>query len=215
MPPKPLLAVFAAVCMFALAAALVACGTATDAPAELGEPPHPVATEPPVPEKPPLHVSPVKVVGNERAVLDTDKGVIEIEFYPAKAPNTVASFIELAGSGFFDGTKFHRVVAGEFIQGGDPLSRTDDPRTGAGGPGWEQKAEFNDIPHAAGTVSMARTDLGPDTATSQFYIALRPLPGLDRKYTVFGHVVKGMDVVAAVTTGTVVRSVKIVSGPGS
>jgi peptidyl-prolyl cis-trans isomerase B (cyclophilin B) len=215
MPPRLRLAALAAACMIVLAAALTACGappvapTATDGSSQLATELASAATTPP------LHVSPVRLAGNERAVIDTDKGVMEIAFYANRAPNTVAAFIELANSGYFDGTKFHRVIQGELIQGGDPFSRSDDARTGTGGPGWRLAAEFNSVPHEAGTVAMARTDEGPDTAGSQFYIALRPLPGLDGEYTVFGQLVKGLDVANRITAGTVVRSVKIVAGPGS
>lgn len=215
MPPKRRLAALAAACMIVLAAALTACGASSNAPIEKSGSSRPATDLASVPATPPLHVSTVKIAGDERAVIDTDKGAMEIAFYADKAPNTVASFIELAKSGYFDGTKFHRVVQGELIQGGDPFSKTDDARTGTGGPGWRVAAEFNAVPHEAGTVAMARTDEGPDTAGSQFYIALRPLPGLDGDYTVFGHLVKGLDVASRITAGTVVRSVKIVSGPGS
>lgn len=215
MPPKRRLAALAAACMIALAAALTACGASSNAPTETGGSSQLATEQPSVPATPPLHVSSVKVAGSERAVIDTEKGVMEIAFYADKAPNTVASFIELAKSGYFDGTTFHRVVQGELIQGGDPFSKNDDARTGTGGPGWRLAAEFNTVPHEAGTVAMARTDESPDTAGSQFYIALRPLPGLDGEYTVFGHLVKGLDVGNRITAGTVVRSVKIVPGPGS
>lgn len=216
MLPKRQLVALAAACLMMLTAALAGCGRPADAPVELGEkaaPPAEASISAPAAE--PLHTSTVKVKGTERVLIETDKGTIEIDFYPDKAPNTVASFIELAKGGFYDGTTFHRVSPGEFAQGGDPLSRTGDPKTGTGGPQWRQKAEFNDQPHVAGTLSMARTDEGPDTAGSQFFICLRPLPGLDGKYTVFGHVVKGLDVVRAVTAGTVIRSITILEDPGS
>ena len=202
-------AALAAASLLTLAVALAACTGTAAGPPELGASSAATEATPTVPATPPLHTSSVSVTGRERAVIVTDKGTIEVEFYPDKAPNTVACFIELARSGFYDGTTFHRVFPGEFVQGGDPLSKSADPRVGTGGPGWPQKAEFNDVPHVAGTVSMARTDDGPDTAGSQFFIALRPLPGLDGKYTVFGHVVKGLEVAATVTQGTVVRSVTI------
>lgn len=217
MPPRRLLsAVLAAACLLSLVATLTACGPSSDAPTELGEQPAPSSEEtPPAPAPDPLHVSAVKPKGTERAVIDTDKGLIEIDFYLDKAPNTVASFIELARAGFYDGQAFHRTAPGQFIQAGDPYSRTGDPRVGTGGPGWRLKAEFNDVPHVEGSVSMARTDEGPDTAGSQFFIVLEPLPGLDGKYTVFGHVVRGLDVAKAVTVGTVIRSITIRESPGS
>jgi cyclophilin family peptidyl-prolyl cis-trans isomerase len=155
-----------------------------------------------------LHTSTVKVKGDETWVITTDKGVIEIAFYADKAPNTVASMIELTDRGYFDGIKFHRVEPGFVVQGGDPLSKTDDPNVGTGGPGWTLKAEFNDIKHVEGTVAMARTG-DPDSAGSQFYIALAPLPQLDGQYTVFGRVTKGMDVVKKIQVGDVMRSVTV------
>ena len=155
-----------------------------------------------------LHASTVKVSGTETWVITTDKGIIEIAFYADKAPNTVASMIELTDQGYFNGIKFHRVEPGFVVQGGDPLSKTDDPGVGTGGPGWTMKAEFNDIKHVEGSVAMARTS-APDSAGSQFYIALAPLPQLDGQYTVFGHVIKGMDVVKQLQVGDVMRSVTV------
>lgn len=155
-----------------------------------------------------LHTSTVKVKGDETWVITTDKGVIEIAFYADKAPNTVASMIELTDRGYFNGIKFHRVEPGFVVQGGDPLSKTDDPGVGTGGPGWTMKAEFNDIKHVEGSVAMARTS-APDSAGSQFYLALAALPQLDGQYTVFGHVIKGMDVVKQIQVGDVMRSVTV------
>jgi len=205
------LAALAAATLLLLAVALSGCGASPSAPAE--NPTEPAAETPASanPGAEQLHTSTTKVVGDERAIVTTAKGVIEIEFYPAKAPNTVASFIELASQGYFDGIKFHRVEPGILIQGGDPLSKTDDPAVGTGGPGWNLAAEFNDEKHIEGTVAMARTQ-DPDTAGSQFYIGITPLPGLDGQYTVFGRVVKGMDVVRAIQVGDVITSVKIVHG---
>jgi peptidyl-prolyl cis-trans isomerase B (cyclophilin B) len=203
-------AVLLAASLLAFAALLSGCGA--QQPAATEQPPAETVAQAPVdPNALPLHTSTVKVTGKETAVLTTSKGVIEIAFYADKAPNTVASIIELARSGFYDGTKFHRVEPGLLIQGGDPLSKTDDPAVGTGDPGWRLKAEFNDVKHVEGTVAMARTQ-DPDTAGSQFYIGLTALSDLDGQYTVFGHVTKGMDVVRAIAVGDVITSVKIVSG---
>lgn len=204
-------AVLAAASLLTLAALLSGCSAQPPAATEQQQRPAETATSPVDPNTLPLHTSTVKVTGKEKAVLTTSKGVIEIAFYFDKAPNTVASIIELAQQGFFDGTKFHRVEPGLLIQGGDPLSRTDDPAVGTGGPPWRLKAEFNDVKHVEGTVAMARTS-APDTAGSQFYIGLVPLTDLDGKYTVFGHVTKGMDVVRSIAVGDVITSFKIVSG---
>lgn len=129
-------------------------------------------------------------------------GVIEIELYPKTAPQSVANFISLANSGYYDGLIFHRVISGFMIQGGDPLG------TGTGGPGYSIKGEFSDngvengISHVRGVLSMARSK-AYDTAGSQFFITHADSTFLDGKYAAFGVVVSGMDVVdeiAAVKT---------------
>ncbi|HEB75300.1 MAG TPA: peptidylprolyl isomerase [Nitrospirae bacterium] len=130
-----------------------------------------------------------------RAVIETKFGNIELRFFPDAAPNHVNNFIELARKGFYDGTIFHRVIPGFMIQGGDPNTKgTDKSLYGLGGPGYSLKAEFNDRPHKRGTLSMARA-ADPDSAGSQFFICVADAPFLDGKYTVFGEVVSGMDVV--------------------
>jgi peptidyl-prolyl cis-trans isomerase B (cyclophilin B) len=127
-------------------------------------------------------------------VIDTNYGSIEIELLPYVAPNHVINFIKLAQSGFYNGTIFHRVIPGFMIQGGDPNTKGNDKRTyGAGGPGYNIAAEFNNQPHIRGTVSMARSQ-DPDSAGSQFYIVTDDSRFLDNNYTVFGRVLKGMDV---------------------
>ncbi len=122
------------------------------------------------------------------AVIDTDLGTIKLELYPEDAPRTVDNFATLASKGFYGGSPFHRVVKGSLIQGGSP-----DGSPG-GGPRYTIPAEFNNRMHVEGTVGMARA-ADPDSAASQFYICLKQLPRLDGQYTVFGHVVEGMDVV--------------------
>jgi peptidyl-prolyl cis-trans isomerase B (cyclophilin B) len=136
------------------------------------------------------------------AILRTEKGDITIRFFQDRAPNHVKNFVDLASSGFYDGTLFHRVIPGFVLQGGDPLTK--DPknafvwgnagRTDAKGQPVTLKPEFNDTPHKRGIVSMARS-AAPDSASSQFFIVLKDYPSLDRQYTAFGEVVKGMDVV--------------------
>jgi len=128
---------------------------------------------------------------NMIAVVETNMGTFSFELYSDDAPQTVAGFIKLAKKGFYDGLIFHRVIDGFMIQGGDPTG------TGSGGPGYTIKAEFNKRKHVAGTVAMART-ADPDSAGSQFYLCLAPTPHLDGKYTVFGQVVDGLDVVLAI-----------------
>ena len=131
---------------------------------------------------------------NKVAELHTSAGEIDIRFFPDVAPNHVRNFLDLAAKGFYDGTKFHRVIPGFMIQGGDPNTKSGDPSTwGVGGSGSNVKAEFNTISHKRGIVSMARAQ-HPDSASSQFFIVVADSPFLDRQYTVFGQVTKGMDV---------------------
>jgi len=119
--------------------------------------------------------------------IETKNGDIILELYPDSAPNTVANFKALTGKGYYDGLKFHRVIAGFMAQGGDPDG------TGMGGPGYKVKAEFNDRSHVHGTLAMARSQ-DPDSAGSQFYICFAPAPHLDGQYTIFGQVTEGLDV---------------------
>jgi len=136
-----------------------------------------------------------RVNKNLTAVLDTTMGTIKIGFYPDVAPLHVSNFIMLAKSGFYDGTYFHRVIPGFVVQGGDPNTKDNDrSNDGMGGPESTVKAEFNNIHHGPGIVSMARKR-NPNSAGSQFFICVGDLPDLDHKYTVFGKVTEGMDVV--------------------
>ena len=131
-----------------------------------------------------------------RAILETPLGEIEIEFLIDKAPGHVKNFTDLAKKGFYDGTTFHRVIPGFMIQGGDPNTKdAKGPRSrhGTGGPGYTIKAEFNDTPHKRGVVSMARAQ-DPNSAGSQFFIVVKDSGFLDREYTAFGRVVRGMEV---------------------
>jgi cyclophilin family peptidyl-prolyl cis-trans isomerase len=124
-----------------------------------------------------------------------DFGEIRIRFLPDKAPGHVANFRSLARERFYDGTTFHRIIPRYVIQGGDPNSKDKDPSNdGMGGPGYTIEAEFNDVPHRRGIVSMARAS-DPDSAGSQFFIVVRDAPLLDGKYTAFGEVISGMNVV--------------------
>ena len=137
----------------------------------------------------------VKKMSEQRAIIHTNLGDITLRFFPEVAPNHVNNFIELAQKGFYNGTTFHRVVPRFVIQGGDPNSKNPDrSKHGMGGPGYQVKAEFNKKPHRRGTLSMARS-AHPDSAGSQFFICVADVPSLDGQYTVFGEVVKGMEVV--------------------
>jgi len=131
--------------------------------------------------------------------ITTNKGVITLELFADKTPNTVANFIKLANSGFYDGTRFHRVIKGFMIQGGDPLSKdlSKKDQWGTGGPGYKFADEItagnnNDI----GTIAMANS--GPDTNGSQFFINVANNSFLNTKHTVFGKVTSGMDVVTTI-----------------
>ena len=129
-----------------------------------------------------------------QAIIETNFGNIVIEFFPDKAPGHVENFIKLANDGYYNGTTFHRVIPGFMIQGGDPNTKSDDRSThGQGGPGYTINAEFNDISHVRGIVSMARTN-DPNSAGSQFFIIVSDSIFLDNQYTVFGRVVEGIDV---------------------
>ena len=130
-----------------------------------------------------------------KAIIKTKFGDMDIVFFPEKAPKHVENFLALAKSGFYNGTIFHRVIPGFMIQGGDPNTKDlNKPETyGQGGPSQRLKAEFNDIPHRRGILSMARTN-DPNSAGSQFFIVVKDSNFLDGQYTVFGEVVKGMEV---------------------
>src|SRR5689334_13582120 len=130
-----------------------------------------------------------------KAVIKTKFGDMEMRFYPDLAPKHVENFIKLAKSGFYNGTIFHRVIPGFMIQGGDPNTKDTLKKDiyGQGGPGYAVKAEFSDIPHKRGIVSMARA-ADPDSAGSQFFIVVEDSRFLDRKYSVFGEVTKGIGV---------------------
>jgi cyclophilin family peptidyl-prolyl cis-trans isomerase len=132
--------------------------------------------------------------GDKVAVLHTDDGDITIRFFPDVAPNHVKNFLSLAEKGFYNGTKFHRIIPGFMIQGGDPNTKTDNTSSwGTGGSGTNVNAEFNKISHKRGIVSMARSN-SPNSASSQFFIVVKDSTFLDNQYTVFGQVTKGMDV---------------------
>jgi cyclophilin family peptidyl-prolyl cis-trans isomerase len=128
------------------------------------------------------------------AELHTSAGEIDIKFFPDKAPGHVKNFIDLAEKGFYNGSKFHRVIPNFMIQGGDPNTIKGSPDTwGTGGSGKNVPAEFNDVHHKRGIVSMARSS-DPNSASSQVFICVADSGFLDRQYTVFGEVTKGMDV---------------------
>jgi peptidyl-prolyl cis-trans isomerase B (cyclophilin B) len=144
---------------------------------------------------------------NEVAVIKTSEGEMVVQFWTDAAPNTIENFKKLAREGFYDGTIFHRIVKGFMIQGGDPNSK--DPAKensyGQGGPSYKIKAEFNDHSHQRGVISMARSS-DPDSAGSQFFICLAPVPRLDHQYTTFGKLIKGTDVLEKIGDTPVTRN---------
>jgi peptidyl-prolyl cis-trans isomerase B (cyclophilin B) len=137
----------------------------------------------------------------EVAVIQTTEGQIVLELWTKIAPGHVENFKKLAQKGFYDGTCFHRVIKGFMIQGGDPLTK--DPQKaaqwGTGGPGHQIKAEFNDQPHQRGVLSMARSS-DPDSAGSQFFICHGDARFLDGKYTAFGKLIQGDEVLEKIAT---------------
>jgi len=149
-------------------------------------------TPPPVPE--PFVSATVLEMAVKHVVLETSLGSITIELFPDRAPNHVRQFLRLAQAGVYDGTAFHRVVKGFVLQGGFMPSRREPPDERQETYIRTLQPEFNDTPHDRGTVSMARGD-DPASATSSFFIVLARTPALDGKYTAFGRVVSGLDVV--------------------
>ena len=137
------------------------------------------------------------------AAITTAKGTIRIRLHDDKAPETCANFEKLVGQGFYDGLTFHRVIDDFMVQGGCPEG------TGTGGPGYDFEDEFHrDLKHdGPGVLSMANS--GPNTNGSQFFITHVATPWLDRKHSVFGHVVEGQDVVDAIRQGDVMEKVTV------
>lgn len=135
-----------------------------------------------------------------QATITTNKGTIVLELYGDKTPQTAGNFAKLAGEGFYNGTKFHRVIDGFMIQGGDPLTKDDSQQAvwGTGGPGYTFADEIvPGLSNVTGTISMANA--GPNTNGSQFFINVADNTFLDGKHAVFGRVVEGMDVVMALS----------------
>ena len=149
---------------------------------------------------PAMEIDPAK---NYTATIETNKGTIILDLYPAHAPKTVNNFVFLARQGFYDGLKFHRVISNFMIQGGDPLG------TGTGGPGYkfEDELKSNPLKHETGVISMANA--GANTNGSQFFITHAPQPHLNGRHTVFGKVLVGQDVVNAIRQGDVMQKVTI------
>ena len=162
----------------------------------------PVFAQAPKAEKPSAPPSSSPRGPGPHVLIETDRGKLTIELLPDVAPKTVARFTELVKKGFYNGLTFHRIVSKFLIQGGDPAG------DGTGGSGQTIPAEFSEKKHKAGTVGMARTK-DPDSADSQFYICLEPQPFLDGKYTVFGQVVEGLDLLPKFQEGDVMLKVSL------
>lgn len=146
-------------------------------------------------------VLPADQINNKKAVITTDKGVIEFQLYADKAPKSVSNFIYLVSQKFYDGLTFHRVEPGFVIQGGDPKG------DGTGGPGYQFADEPVQGDYKAGTVAMANS--GPNTNGSQFFIDLADLPTLPKQYNLFGQVTSGMDVVSKIAVGDKIQKIEI------
>jgi peptidyl-prolyl cis-trans isomerase B (cyclophilin B) len=142
---------------------------------------------------------------NEVAVIKTTEGDMVVKFWPDVAPKTVENFKTLAKKGFYNGTAFHRIIKGFMIQGGDPLTKDTARESdwGTGGPGYSVNAEFNNHPHKKGVISMARSR-DPNSAGSQFFICDGDAPSLDHKYTAFGSLIKGENVLTKIADTPVV-----------
>lgn len=179
---------------------------------------------------------PQSIKENKIVMIETNKGNIKLELFTNDAPKTVENFVKLSGAGFYDGLKFHRVISDFMIQGGDPLSKDDDPANdGTGGPGYSFEDEMNPwslgldestiqyyesqgykyrkdlTSHKVNVGSLAMANSGPDTNGSQFFIVTeKPQPHLDGKHTVFGKVVEGMEVVTSIEQGDVMEKIYVV-----
>ena len=163
------------------------------------------ASKPPKPSKPAsAMVKDPPVAPGTEAVVETPKGRFTIRLLPEVAPKHVALFVKTARAGAYDGTTFHRIIAGGIIQGGDPLTK--DPAKaslyGSGGLGL-LTAEFSDRPFVRGTVAAARKPSSPDSGGRQFFICLRDQPSLNGQYTIFGEVVSGMEAVDQISATAV------------
>jgi cyclophilin family peptidyl-prolyl cis-trans isomerase len=138
------------------------------------------------------------------AFLETRYGTIEVELNVVEAPLTTRNFIELSRAGFFNGVLVHRLVPNFVVQAGDPRG------DGEGGPGYSIKDELSPLPYVRGTLGMALS--GPDTGGSQFFLTVSPQPHLDGKYTVFGHVVQGLEILDQISQWDAIERVRIWDG---
>ena len=139
----------------------------------------------------------------KKAVIEMDKGTVEIELFDKEAPITVENFEKLIKEGFYDGLTFHRIISGFVAQGGCPNGN------GSGGPGYTIPCETKDNPHKHERGSLSMAHRGPNTGGSQFFIVYEPQPHLDGVHTVFGKVLKGMEIVDQIEQGDIMNKVTI------
>lgn len=139
----------------------------------------------------------------KKAVIEMDKGTVEIELFDKEAPITVENFEKLIKEGFYDGLTFHRIISGFVAQGGCPNGN------GSGGPGYTIPCETKDNPHKHERGSLSMAHRGPNTGGSQFFIVYEPQPHLDGVHTVFGKVLKGMEIVDQTEQGDIMKKVTI------
>lgn len=156
------------------------------------------ASPSPAPTGTPLAIPIVNASKEYTATIETERGDLMLELFASDAPMTVSNFVYLARQGFYDDTTFHRVIPGYVAQGGDPTG------AGNGGPGYFILDEISDRTHVKGALSMANHGF-PDTAGSQFFITYEAQPELDGKYSVFGQLVNGMEVLEQLTPGDVLQ----------
>ncbi len=154
----------------------------------------------------------------KKATIETSRGTLTADLFEKDAPKTVANFEKLANSAFYDGTKFHRVIPGFVVQGGDPYSRGGESAkgpVGTGGPGWTIPCETSGNPHRheIGALSMAHA--GKNTGGSQFFIVLNEgnTRHLDGVHTVFGKVTEGVDIIPKIAQNDTLKSIRVTDGP--
>jgi len=179
------------------------CGSSEEsAPESKDETPAAEATEPAPPQ------------GHPHAILETDKGTMVIRLLPDLAPKTVANFEKLINSGFYYKTRFHRVMPGRMIQGGDPNTKDNDPyNDGQGNSGEFLPAEFSNRKFDRGVVAMARHEGDPNSASCQFFIVLERVPNWDGQYTIFGEVTEGLEVADEISRAPLSKNPRLRNWP--